>query len=159
MSIIPTTILIPEPEQGHYIKYPVGDDIIAAIDFTNKSAAAFNDNFASYEYVNIWCRGSSGAILAALFASKLNAANIKIIHIKKEGEHSHGNVSPLSSYSDPINVIIDDFIATGDTLNKIYKAVKSTGINIVDVLVIGNGHSSYKLTFQAKTIISYPEIE
>lgn len=85
--------------------------------------------------INIYCAGSSGAIMATILS--MNVANCKILHIKKEGEQSHSQYSPLKPYTENyINVIIDDFIASGDTVNRIASHIPEG----VDCLII-SGYS------------------
>ncbi len=62
----------------------------------------------------MWCRGSSGAILAGMFALKCGY-ECRICHIKKEKEGSHnGNTQPY--VNEGINIVIDDFVSFGHTL-------------------------------------------
>ena len=70
-------------------------------------------------HLQIFCRGSSGAILAALFVSFLNwNRGIEICHVKKEGERSH---SQNYFYINPQNtvIVIDDIIESGETIRSI----------------------------------------
>jgi adenine/guanine phosphoribosyltransferase-like PRPP-binding protein len=72
--------------------------------------------------INFICMGSSGAIVAALFS--LQVRDSRIIHIKKENERSHhGNYFYPEDFKDTVNVIVDDFVGTGATLNKIYSEI------------------------------------
>jgi len=99
--------------------YPVGGNISGAILSAKKAAQRFNriKEFKGYR-VNIWCRGSSGAILASLFASHLNVEST-ICHVKKDGEKSHcSGINPY--FFKFVNVIIDDFVETGSTVNAIF---------------------------------------
>ena len=71
---------------------------------------------------NIWCRGSSGAILSALFVAKLPEYNFMVAHIKKQREDSH-NSYPMYSV-DNENIVLDDFSASGATIEAILKEMK-----------------------------------
>lgn len=103
------------------IQYPVGSNIQENIPIINQMAKVINELFVD-EYINLLCMGSSGAIIASIVA--LSNPKMTIIHVKKDGEDSH-STSLTSKYDNAKNVIIDDFIATGDTLNKIYRKFKS----------------------------------
>lgn len=120
------------------LSYPLGDNIRAAISFASNAATTFNSipDF-KHQRINIICRGSSGAMLAALFASFLVGHPIEIYHIKKRGEISHASQVPVIS-SQAVNIIIDDFISSGETLREIYKGA-SEWINKVDCVVIERG--------------------
>jgi hypothetical protein len=145
-----------------YVGYPVGSHLDEAVTFASNAAEKFNGikQFQN-RYINVWCRGSSGAILAALFGEKITGyMNLKICHVKKEGESSH-TFSP-QPYWLGINVIIDDFCDTGSTLNAIFEELKeSNSVKIVHCLVIGTTAAtkrekrlSRKLKFKPKIIIT-----
>jgi adenine/guanine phosphoribosyltransferase-like PRPP-binding protein len=75
--------------------------------------------------INLLCTGSSGAIVAALFSMKV--PNTKIIHIKKDGENSHHKNGwyQTDDFANSINVIVDDFISSGKTVNNIVKELRN----------------------------------
>lgn len=118
--------------------YPVGNDMKIAANFTKAAAWQFNKikeyNNQSLR-LNLWCRGSSGAILASLFSINIDHT-VKIIHVKKPGENSHtSNHDPYTDW-DVINVIIDDFTSSGQTLHHIYSQMGALNILTVDALII-----------------------
>lgn len=146
------------------LSYPVGENIVAANSFAENAANVFmtlHENVC----VNVWCMGSSGAILAALFASKINAVNIKIVHVKKSGENSHGTTSPLYSTKSTggifngsaiVNVVIDDFISSGRTMARIYEEMVLYHIYIPDVLIVKRAgqRAMQNIPFKPNVIIS-----
>jgi len=112
---------------GGSVGYPVGENIASAIKSVKKMANCFNEvNEFKDKYVNIWCRGSSGAILATLLASTIDN-KCHICHVKKDGEWAHNSEpTPARHLSLPtINVIIDDFICSGSTVRSIYEKMNS----------------------------------
>ena len=113
-------------------EYPVGKYISEWIDFIN-TITPFVIEQTGGKSINIWVRGSSGAILAALLAKNL-PNDIDIIHIKKEGENSHNSNTNISLRYE-YNIILDDFIDSGATMIKIWeqagKYVKSIDLMIV----------------------------
>lgn len=126
------------PSVGH-LDYPVGNNIKIAAEFTKAAAYQFikiREYNNPYPSLNIWCRGSSGAILASLFAVHIHMPNIKIIHVKKPGENSHSGGYHPYTYGDAINVIIDDFVSSGKTLRHIYSQMGALGLPTVNALVI-----------------------
>lgn len=96
--------------------------------------------------INLFCTGSSGAIMATIFS--LNVPQCKIIHIKKEGENSHSSNEDRSvNKIDHINIIIDDFISTGKTVNRIAGFMSSNEIAIHCLVISGYSyHNSCKFT-------------
>lgn len=105
--------------------YPVGSDIQAAKEMVKEWICIFNTlGYSTDIKINLWCRGSSGAILAALFAS-MSSYNCIICHVKKEGEISHSDTPSMYSSSryTIINVVIDDFISSGATIREIVKNI------------------------------------
>ena len=69
--------------------------------------------------ITIWCRGSSGAIIAGIISSKLKG-RARVAYISKPNEKRHDLVSPYK-YSVGYNIIVDDFICTGKTIDDIIK--------------------------------------
>lgn len=103
--------------------YPVGTHINHNISLIEIMVEEFIE-ISEYKdkYINIICRGSSGAIIAAIFAMKV--PNVcQIVHVKKPGENSHNNSVSLSE-DNAINIIVDDLIASGSTMNAIWNCVK-----------------------------------
>jgi len=105
--------------------YPVGDNIGAATRMVDEYIEAFHKlNYDGFKTINLWCRGSSGAILAAIFATKCGR-NCKIVHVKKPNESSHGISYPIFN---GINVVIDDFVSSGYTITCIIDAISHRGV-------------------------------
>jgi hypothetical protein len=104
--------------------YPLGRNMKGAMKTIDAYIAAFSKlGYDTHKGINLWCRGSSGAILAGMFAVKCQY-ECKICHIKKDNESSHsGN---WQSYDDRnINVIIDDFVSFGHTLMAIVAHIEN----------------------------------
>ena len=75
--------------------------------------------------LKLWCRGSSGAMISALLAQHLSTYScVYINHLKKEGETSH-NYRPLEPDKNDINLIVDDFVCSGETVNIIAEKIIS----------------------------------
>lgn len=111
--------------ENHYcVYYPVGSYMSGTMNFLHEvkkvSISKSLEFMDTKKPINIWCRGSSGAILSALFCSIVLPENreLRIIHLKKPGETSHSTCSEFTN-SETINIVIDDFIETGFTLKEI----------------------------------------
>lgn len=103
-----------------------------------KMARIINTNYKD-KTINLFCRGSSGAIIAGIISTKVK--NCNIVHIKKEGEESHGE----SRYSSAgYNIIVDDFIATGTTVFKIIEDSKNLyNVKQFDAIIVSSNVKKY----------------
>lgn len=95
------------------IEYPVGSNMSYNISIIKKMVSIIKRNYND-KPINLFCQGSSGAIVAAIICLYVNGC--KIIHIKKDGEDSHSLSCPQS---DSYNIIVDDFIVSGATIQRI----------------------------------------
>jgi orotate phosphoribosyltransferase-like protein len=129
--------------QTQSIGYPVGQYISLAIEHAQNMAKCFSTiNEYRDKNLNIFCRGSSGAILSALFVSALNWNNpLKIHHIKKEGENSHTS-NDFDILDNGITIIIDDLICSGSTIKDI---LRYTPYNRCDCLIIADSSSDQRI--------------
>lgn len=123
-------------EEDIYLNYPVGHYINQANNYINIVYNKLKDLVKDYP-INIWCRGSSGAILSTLLANKFPDNNCLIFHVKKEGEQSHHGNYFVKAQRSAINIIIDDFIASGDTINEIFNHAKPH-INSINFLIVSS---------------------
>lgn len=128
--IKPNFIQLPQGKRDR-ISYPVGIRMNETLRIIEEMASLiyktfpYNERYMGRrnEYINLYVMGSSGAILAGILITLLKDYTVTICHIKKEGEVSHGG-SNFSSHKRAINVILDDFIESGATVNKIYDELK-----------------------------------
>ena len=116
------------------VGYPVGSNMQRVKALVNEYRIGFRKlKLPAGTSINLWCRGSSGAILSALFAVWFPQFDIAICHIKKPGENSHSDYPEYSAKA--LNVIIDDFVSSGETINAIINAVYQRDLK-PDVLVM-----------------------
>ena len=103
--------------------YPIGSNMDGTTKLINAYIHAFNRiGYGKDNKLNLWCRGSSGAILAAVFCIQCEY-ECRICHIKKEQEDSHnGNSQPYDIKA--INVVIDDFVGSGNTIASIVEHIQ-----------------------------------
>lgn len=113
------------------IEYPVTRNLPKTIAFANRVAMILLSLITQnhIHYINLWCRGSSGSIIAAFVSHDMikrsKNIQVRICHVKKEGENSHSSSpSTFQNDLDTWNVIVDDFIATGDTIKEIIRAME-----------------------------------
>ena len=102
-------------------RYPVNDNLKEA----KKNAAKFAKIIKKYNFndkpVVLFARGSSGIIIATYICNKL-ACDMRVVRKAK----SHGNPnSEIRVHSSNFNVIVDDFISTGNTIVSIIDELDS----------------------------------
>ena len=129
---------------GEDLSYPIGFKMEQAKDYVQSAINSFakiynNIALEKVHHVNLICRGSSGAILAALFSAFANPEwDCRIVHVKKPGESSHG--IPIRNCDlAGINVIIDDFLCSGRTLVSIIDDINDTDTMAeIDVVILAS---------------------
>lgn len=140
--------------------YPVGTNIASAIENARGMANAFNSikEFEGFE-INIFCRGSSGAILAALFSSFIVNKNCHVFHIKKEGESSHQQQNDIDPSFTGITLLIDDFVCSGSTLRAIIAGIPLKNRRIDCLVLASYGFSSNDHAYDSLGYIPTYQIE
>jgi adenine/guanine phosphoribosyltransferase-like PRPP-binding protein len=134
------------------LQYPVGKYIEGNKILIKQMAKAFAllEEFKGKK-LNLICRGSSGAIVATVFSLVLEN-DIIITHIKKAGEDSHHDSCHLEPNRK--NIIVDDMVASGATLNAIYNKLSTEnpqGFSIDCICITGYAK---KLEFESKVFMS-----
>ena len=108
------------------VYYPVWQNMDKITANTKTLAKAFHleckdQSITNDTNINIYCTGTSGLTMAICFRFaliELGHSNMRICYTRKEGETKHD--SPLSyTERSGINIIIDDFISTGATVDYI----------------------------------------
>lgn len=125
----------------HQIGYPVGEYVQRHIRTIKYYAEIIKRENKDKKKVCLFCMGSSGAIISAIVCSELDDYfECEINHIKKIGENSHSSATP-SMNPENFNVIVDDFIATGETIQSIlYRYDRK-----FDLLIVSGSVSIYTL--------------
>lgn len=121
-----------------YISYPVGHSPHLAVAFVN-AVIPIVKQIVGIKEINIWVRGSSGSILGTLLMVGLCGTNdVTITHIKKFGEDSHcgGGIS-IHNREERINILIDDLISSGETIEAIWEKAKKHIPNI-EIVILNN---------------------
>lgn len=77
--------------------------------------------------VCFWVRGSSGCCIASYLSTKIALSSLKvkteILIIRKSGESSHDSQIEKYRTEGVFNIIVDDFVNSGETLKAIYKGI------------------------------------
>lgn len=116
-----------------YMYYPTGLHIHRNLIAINQMASQLTSEFGREAEIALWCRGSSGAIIAAIVS--MSFPNSVINHVKKDGENSHSsNIYSMR----PINVIVDDFCDSCATVNAIATAMSWDGATVDCIAVFGS---------------------
>ena len=138
--------------------YPVGKHINLAILFIDSMLPHLLKEIGD-KHINLFVRGSSGAILGALLAKSVKNPTT-IYYIKKDGEDRHGGDPGLfTEIKDGVNIILDDFISSGNTINSIYKKISPIISKIDGVIVIDGPFSEWCLDFKPNFVISDASME
>jgi len=137
------------------INYPVAENMASNLSTINAMADKILELYPNKENINLWCRGSSGAIIAAIISSKLieKKYHVTICHVKKEGEKNHHG-DGIYFIPDGINIVVDDFICSGDTINFISEQIQKREQNF-DCLIITLCIPLYSLIRIPQTIVGY----
>lgn len=113
------------------MEYPVGSHMSYNIPIIKKMVSIIKRKYND-KPINLFCQGSSGAIVAAVIC--LYVSGCRIIHIKKDGENSHSLSCPQSN---SYNIIVDDFVVSGVTIQRIIKdATKIHYTREFDALIV-----------------------
>lgn len=144
-----------ELEEGPF--YPLQEFPKIAIDYIRRVEPLIVEE-AGIRSMNIFVMGTSGAYLAGMLTTILPSFyNTKVLQVRKKGEMGHF-ISELNPIKGGYNIILDDFMRSGNTINRIYEKIKGD-IDHVDMLVIGNKfddrHRSepWPLKFNPKVLI------
>lgn len=134
---------------SNYIEYPVGLNMTKNLVAINEMATRLTEVYPGKDFT-LWCRGSSGSIIAGIL-SYLLRGNIIINHVKKEGEYSHSSsVSTLQEPNTRIHVIVDDLIASGYTIESILDKMTNLCIKPDALCITGE----YRHNFPIETIFA-----
>lgn len=133
------------------LKYPIGHNLQDSFAYIDE-VLPFVQSVVGSRPVNVWCRGSSGAILATLLIKGLDNT-CYIQHVKKEGESAHDNGLRYNE-DDRLNIIIDDFCRSGSTLNAIWREAKHYQVEAIDLLILANAYrDEWPLDFKPLNLI------
>lgn len=138
------------------LNYPVGLDINQILHYIKEVMECIKDNnlFDGIKGINLWCTGSSGAILSAILADKITnmypIINIRIQHIKKKNEDSHYSGENRALEKTYYNIVIDDFVATGATMLRIENHLKLHNVVKVDLLILSGINVDYTYEYYSE---------
>lgn len=142
--------------------YPVGNNLVAARQYMQSAAYKFKKLLNNPKTnIDIYCNGSSGAILSTIFAGEITdevKCYIRYIRNVDEGERGHFPNYHHSYYNNTLIVIIDDFMSSGRTLNRIYHALpqqfKEEGVFCLIAQRLNVGNIKTSLNFTPENVIT-----
>jgi len=137
--------------QKDEIAYPVGRDMAQTIEIVSQMVEKLRQLYTCSDPIQFVVRGSSGAIISGIASTMMRSHDLKIVHLKKEGESSHS--SGASIEADRKVIIIDDLIASGATVNTIYSEVSKHNLE-VDTLCVSGSVYTRNLNFKPNNIIT-----
>lgn len=137
------------------IFYPVGNCMDKVYKITRDIELCLIEQnlLKSGSSINLWCRGSSGAILATVISSMLAHYEVysEICHIKKAGEISHSG-NTMEYIAEATDWIVDDFISSGDTFKAILHVTKHYKRKIAVIIMYGGVSKGYKFPRLTNTL-------
>lgn len=99
------------------IEYPVGDTMLKNKKNIMTTARTLLEEFPN-KPLTLWTSGSSGSIIAGMIVA-LATVDVKIIYVYKDTEPNHDVHDYFTPLPDSINVIVDDFTSTFNTIRRI----------------------------------------
>lgn len=146
-----------------YSEYPAGENFVFNLQQVTKLSTFIERNLKDVlgppeKEIVAWVMGSSGSVIAAMLGALLKGLvpRFKINVVRKSEENSHSSYLGLTYFGGYYNVIIDDFISTGKTVNAIYEGIVKANKNIapeIDGLFLIGANNIKALNFKPKTII------
>lgn len=103
----------------HY-SYPVHKDLKSLRDSTKILATTIDELYPG-KVPLIYCRGTSGILIATNLA--IHFPTSRIFLIRKPGESTHSDSEVYKQYihgRDSVSIIVDDQVSSGDTMQAIY---------------------------------------
>lgn len=133
-------------------RYPVGAYFHKNLDYIKESANGIMKLYPSGLKIALVCRGTSGCILASGvgFILEEHGYRVTLVISRKENESHHSetmcNASTLGA--DTIIVVIDDFISSGATIQKILEDLDASWSRrkTYDLLCISNAFDEPRIT-------------
>lgn len=125
------------------IKYPIGEHFSYNIARVRRIGSLLSKNLPNYltdkkQTIQLWARGSSGAIIGSIICAALIQKGFKaiLLIVRKDTEKSHWPNPILRENA--FNVIVDDFICTGNTMDKILEYMLKVKVKPDAVCVSGH---------------------
>lgn len=105
--------------------YPVFDNLKIVDTNINLMIPLLEKVLNKKQNIQIFCRGSSGLVIAMALQKELNNLEYKsqIAFVRKDSEKSHGCSTSIISKAQII--VVDDFVATGTTIRTIIDYLNS----------------------------------
>lgn len=114
--------------------------------------------------INLICRGTSGVIVATQIFHYMHSRtddDVNIVYVSK-GENRHGgDIEPRWRLRNQgvCNIIVDDFVSTGATMDRIYEQLVKEDVHIVDMICVSGCFKKSRVQFPVKKIIAQSFID
>lgn len=134
------------------IEYPIGLMLSYNLPIIEKMAEtilSLNEN-----RILLCCSGNSGSLVAGIISPHLikEGVNCVISYIRKEHENRHMSSDFSGNHESFFSIMVDDFIATGDTLIRINDRYKKAYRRNIDCICTST-YNTKKLPFKPKVNI------
>lgn len=142
----------------HY-SYPVHKDL-DALRKSTKILATTIDELYPGKVPLIYCRGTSGILIATNLAIHFPQARVHFI--RKIGESTHSDSEVYISYpvEKSVGIIVDDQISSGDTMNAIYDDLYRQDLHkFIEVISIALRHKFNYFIFPNLKYVLTREVE
>lgn len=140
------------------IPYPIGCNMAQTLHVIKHMAETFRKVYPEPEKNSFafLMRGASGNVTAGILASFLPEYHIQLYPVRKPHESSHCGRGPLLPDRDATVVIVDDFMASGETIN----AIKEQYLNYkVDTLILSGDVACSRFEFIPNNLIAARLVE
>jgi len=136
------------------INYPTGSHLSITMEHSKIMARLIEERWKGTKYypqrIKLICSGASGIIYSTLIYSHLSICPavdvVEILVVRKRGEVAHHD--SVFSGADPAickHIIVDDFISSGNTMDRVYRRFLegNPGFEGVDGICVGGVVSDY----------------
>lgn len=142
-------------KEASMMRYPIADNLLINRSIIELLANKLKEVYGDDKKVVLIGTGSSGAIVGSYIAM---TNGYEYRHVRKQGVSSHGKSDMGIIYKEGMKVVIvDDFMSSGQTLNRIHKEIKHVLENSnkeVDCLCISGVAYAQSLKFKPKKIVA-----
>ena len=123
----------------HDFQYPVTRDVQDVYERSKYMAIALNQLFPDPVQFNLICIGNSGHVVASFLSIHLKqifTQRSSIVSLRKRHENSHCGSVSMDDVLSNVNVMVDDFISSGSTMNDMYWKLKDKHSREIDIHAI-----------------------
>lgn len=142
--------------------YPIGREFNDNFDYIREVAKTLHNIIDKRKDIALVCRGTSGCILSGAIGYILKKRGRKVtIVISRKTQNTHGdNMEGWDIIlNNAIPIVIDDFIASGDTIGEILKDLDDlVSLDIYPFLCVANCLNETRVDDKKNTFIKFYEV-